>query len=264
MGVYPIMYALLDIERAGAGLSEVAGLQVWDDLAHGNTFWWGTVHELNLASESPAFVDRVAWVNAGPPEEVADWENPERVLAFSLGSPTVPWRWGARTLTLGITLEGQLPLPKHLRERHVLASIGFHGEKWGGILPSGHPVHSVITALLSATQPVYAWTMGDSIWPGDRAYAELFRRPWETDHHYSSMYYGPELLPFIPPILLTSEGGLGHVERLRGGYWATLPGWSTVSREVPEALLSPHHAALAAINAKLREMPSEVLWPTET
>lgn len=70
------------------------------------------------------------------------------------------------------------------------------------------------------------------------------------------MYYGPELMPFIPTDLLSTAAGLAHVERLGDGVWVTLPGWSTVAHEVPVSILEPHRAALRKINAALRKMPT--------
>lgn len=100
MGVYPVMFALLDIERAGAGLHQLRDLQVRGEQRYGSAFWWGSIHELDLINEAQTFAEKVAWVNAGPID--ADWGNQERILMFSLGRPTFPYKWEHCLFTLGI------------------------------------------------------------------------------------------------------------------------------------------------------------------
>ncbi|WP_216324618.1 hypothetical protein [Deinococcus aestuarii] len=250
------MFALLDIKRAGAELHLLKKYQVPHEQA-GKGYLWMCLpdREFDLSQDAQAFIRNAAWVNSRTPPypELTDvcWG-----VGFALGHWTIPLSWQASTFSLDLINEFQFPLSEKVRDRYVLAVIGFSGEKHGGLLPSRHPVHGVITAFFEAVQPIYALAIGDTIWPSEAEDADFFREPWRRDDRYTNMYYGPELLPFIPPELLSPSAGLGHVERLGGGVWVTLPGWSTVSFKVPDSLYEPHRAALRKINAVLRQRPT--------
>lgn len=253
MGVYPIMYALLNIERAGAGLDRLEDLQTpygeeWDIDAGIPEI----TREFNVAAGLRGFVEGVAWVNAAP-RMFGGWYK-DRVLAFSLGHPVIPFCRGLWSdLALKISRDQQKPLPPEARSAYAFAEIQFPGRKWTEDLPTGLPVHPVMTALLWAIQPVYALVVVDAIAP--RAFQRF---------NPSALFLGPELLSHLPPDLLSNLSGFGHLEMLGEGLWATLPGFihrDDYGDEGDMEIEDRHMEAMQALTAALQHLPPEALWP---
>lgn len=267
MGAYPIMYALLDVQRTAAGLPSLVDREHFDpaEEAEGSPWWMGPSHRrVPLVELAAAFVPHLAWLNerriALVPEgdvtdDADDWSlGDPRVLKFEVGGP---WDTPGH-LSVVLREDEQLPLTLAERARWAVAAVHWSAPKRNWTLPEDHPAHATVVALLAALQPVSAFVTLDTMVPSD---------PFEAAHTFpdlwaqalDSSYLGPERLQGVPPDLLTVEAGLACVTRLGGGVWLTVPGgyghgWPG-GPEVDGATLERHQKAILRVSAALPPLP---------
>lgn len=267
MGAYPIMYALLDVQRTAAGLPALADLEYFDpsEDEEGSPWWLGpSQRRLPVADLAAAFGAHLAWLNErrvalaseghltvdGPDETLED----ARALKFDLGGS---WDTPGH-LSVVLHEDDQLPLTLAQRAHWAVAAVHWAAPKRTWTLPEDDPAHATMLFVLEALQPVSAFVTLDTIGPSEPYEAAVtFPALWATA--LDSCFLGPERLQGVSPDVLTREAGLACVTRLRDGVWLTVPGGYGHGRpggpEVDDATLERHRQALIRLTPMLRPPP---------
>lgn len=253
MGVYPIMYALMDVERFASGLTQ---LLPFERHAPGSrevgAYWLGLEPEhvprltdlaQTLRVHASSLFD-ASVMQTDPDEEVG--------VAFDLVNPTFKGMSSAppfshqddTRVTVALLTGPQRALTEEHRATCVVAEVSFDGAKREETLPLLHRAWPVVRAFLHATQPVHAFVVGDALSPSEEDHVEWFQAAWCRG--FASTFFGPELVRRLPVDVWTPAFGWAVVERIGEGVWVALPGgYSSWGQPTVESSVEARHQQAA-------------------